>query len=90
MAYVDRNLSQAKTIKPKQGKHAMISNIGKTERLMRIFIGSLFIGWGIFFGARLGIVMFALGIGPLTTGLIGNCPLYTAFKYHYLRDYNNQ
>ena len=65
----------------------MIYNIGETERLARVFIGSLLIGWGIFFGSRLGITMFVIGIIPLTTGLIGNCPLYTIFKYYYLGNY---
>jgi hypothetical protein len=65
----------------------MIYNIGETERLARVFVGSLLIGWGIFFGSQLGITMFVIGIIPLTTGLVGNCPLYTIFKNYYLGNY---
>ena len=65
----------------------MIYNIGETERLARVFIGSLLIGWGIFFGSRLGITMFVIEITPLTTGLVGNCPLYTIFQNYYLGNY---
>lgn len=65
----------------------MICNIGEIERLARVFVGSLLIGWGIFFGNRIGIIMLAIGIIPLTTGLVGNCPLYTIFKNHYFGDY---
>jgi len=65
----------------------MLCNIGEIERLGRVFFGSLLIGWGIFFGSQIGIVMFVIGIIPLTTGLIGNCPLYTIFKNYYLGSY---
>ncbi len=67
----------------------MISNIGEKERLVRIFFGSLFIGWGMFFGNQLGNIMFALGIAPLVTGLTGNCLLYTIHKNNYLDRYKN-
>jgi len=65
----------------------MVCNIGEIERLARVFAGSLLIQWGIFFGSKIGLVMFVIGIIPLTTGLVGNCPLYTIFKNFYLGNY---
>ncbi len=68
----------------------MNCNIDKTERIARVFIGSLLIGWGIFFGSRMGAMMFIIGIIPLVTGFVGNCPFYTTFKNNFLEDYKKR
>ena len=49
-----------------------MKNIGAGERVVRIVIGLLVIGWGMFARNWWG----AVGILPLFTGLIGWCGLY--------------
>ena len=50
----------------------MKTNVGATDKTIRIVIGILLIFLGVF-GSRIWII---LGLFPLITGLIGYCPLY--------------
>ena len=47
-------------------------NVGSTERLLRIIIGVVIIGLGLYFQSWWGVV----GLIPLLTGLFHFCPLY--------------
>ena len=47
-------------------------NVGSTERLLRIIIGVVIIGLGLYFQSWWGVV----GLIPLLTGLFRFCPLY--------------
>ena len=67
----------------------MTYNIGKMERLTRVFVGSLLIGWGIFFAGKIGTIMCLGGLIPLLSGFVGNCPLYSIFKINPLEEYEN-
>ena len=47
-------------------------NVGSTERLLRIIVGVVVIGLGLYFQSWWGVV----GLIPLLTGLFRFCPLY--------------
>ena len=47
-------------------------NVGSTERLIRIIVGVVIIGLGLYFQSWWGVV----GLIPLLTGLFRFCPLY--------------
>ncbi|WP_296193053.1 MULTISPECIES: DUF2892 domain-containing protein [unclassified Psychrobacter] len=47
-------------------------NVGSTERLLRIIVGLVIIGLGLYFQSWWGVV----GLIPLLTGLFRFCPLY--------------
>ena len=56
----------------------MTSNVGETDRMLRILVGLLFIGLAFAFGGAwwiLGII----GIIPVFTGVSGWCPAYLPF-----------
>jgi hypothetical protein len=48
-------------------------NVGKIDRALRIVAGAALIAWAVMGGP----VWAWIGILPLVTGLIGNCPAYT-------------
>jgi hypothetical protein len=52
-------------------------NLGTLDRIFRVTMGIGLIVYGIFNLGTLGIVLAAVGIVPLATGLLGNCPLYS-------------
>lgn len=54
----------------------MTPNVGNTDRIVRIVLGVLIIGWGLYAQNWLG----AIGLVPLLTGLIRWCPLYAPLK----------
>ncbi len=54
----------------------MKSNVGETDRVIRILLGGIIIILGILYNTWWG----AIGAIPLITGLIKWCPLYTPFK----------
>jgi DUF2892 family protein len=58
----------------------MKCNIGKKERVFRIFVGSILLIAGIAVSGTAGIIMAGLGLIPLATGLAGNCPAYSIFN----------
>ena len=51
----------------------MKRNVGAVDKVLRIIAGIVIIGLGLYFRNWLGII----GIIPLATALLGNCPLYT-------------
>jgi hypothetical protein len=53
----------------------MKSNVGKTDKIVRVFLGFTIIGIGLSMQNWLGLI----GIIPLATALIGWCPLYAPF-----------
>lgn len=55
----------------------MKSNVGKTDRIIRLLLGLLIIAAGIYFGTWLG----AIGVILLITAAIGWCPLYAPFGF---------
>ena len=59
----------------------MTCNVGGIERPIRILLGMLMLGMGIF--ANLSLIGTAIGLTfgsiALVTGLIGYCPLWTLF-----------
>ncbi|RMH85658.1 MAG: DUF2892 domain-containing protein [Calditrichaeota bacterium] len=54
----------------------MKCNVGKADRAIRVIIGLVLIGAGVYFQSWWG----AIGVVPLFTALIGWCPLYAPFK----------
>ena len=50
----------------------MKTNIGSTERLLRVMAGIVIIALGMYYGSWWGVV----GLIPLLTGLFRYCPLY--------------
>ena len=66
----------------------MTCNIGSTDRIARISVGSALIGLGIFVAGTAGIIMSIVGLVPLITGLVGNCPAYSIFKINTCRTKN--
>ncbi len=56
----------------------MITNMGDTERMLRILIGLLFIGLAFALGG--GWWYGLLGVIPVLTGVAGSCPVYMPFK----------
>ncbi|MCB1868546.1 MAG: DUF2892 domain-containing protein [Gammaproteobacteria bacterium] len=53
----------------------MKHNVGGIDRALRIIVGLVIIGWGIYAQSWWG----AIGLVPLLTGLIGWCPAYLPF-----------
>ncbi|QPJ60745.1 MAG: DUF2892 domain-containing protein [Candidatus Nitronauta litoralis] len=58
----------------------MKQNIGQTDRILRVTAGVLMIGGGVFMGGTIGTALTVIGLVPLATGLVGNCPLYGVCK----------
>ena len=50
----------------------MKKNIGKTDKIVRIVVGLVIGGLGIYFKSWLGLI----GLIPILTALSGFCPLY--------------
>jgi hypothetical protein len=50
----------------------MKQNIGGIDRIVRIVVGAVILGAGLYFQNWLGL----LGLIPLGTALMGFCPLY--------------
>ena len=55
-------------------------NEGGLDRAFRIVAGLLLILAGYVSGGTWGIVLYAIALVPLLTGVIGWCPLYSVFK----------
>lgn len=53
----------------------MYLNVGKTDKLIRIFIGVAIIAVGLYFRSWFGLI----GIIPIATALLGRCLLYYPF-----------
>ena len=54
----------------------MEKNVGKADRIIRIIVGLIIIGIGIYYKSWWG----AIGIIPIITGGLGWCPAYLPFK----------
>jgi len=52
-----------------------MKNMSNSERVIRIVLGVVIIGWGVFEKSWWG----AIGLLPLITGLIGFCGMYKLF-----------
>jgi hypothetical protein len=55
-------------------------NLGTLDRTFRVALGIAFITFGVYNMGALGIVLAVVGLVPLATGLLGNCPLYSVCK----------
>ncbi|MCU7802362.1 MAG: DUF2892 domain-containing protein [Candidatus Thiodiazotropha sp. (ex Lucinoma annulata)] len=53
----------------------MKHNVGGIDRTLRIIVGLVVIGWGVYAQNWWG----AIGLIPLLTGVIGWCPAYLPF-----------
>jgi len=56
----------------------MVTNVGDTERMLRILVGLLFIGLAFAHGGMWWLGL--LGVIPVFTGLMGWCPGYLTFR----------
>ena len=54
----------------------MSSNVGTVDRLLRIVVGLALIAFALFSAAPYAVWGW-IGVVPLVTGLIGNCPVYS-------------
>jgi hypothetical protein len=60
----------------------MQHNVGTTDKIIRVAIGMLIIGAGVYFKSWWGL----LGLIPLLTASISFCPLYSLFKMRTNKD----
>ncbi len=58
----------------------MKHNIGNKDRVLRVVVGCALIAGGIVVAGTAGMIMAGIGLIPLGTGLVGNCPAYSIFK----------
>lgn len=58
----------------------MKKNVGKTERMIRIFAGLAVLSLLFFADGNLKYLGF-IGLIPLVTGALGYCPLYSIFNF---------
>jgi len=62
----------------------MKKNVGTVDRVIRIILGIILIGLGIYFQSSWGlvamIVLVVLGVIALITGITGYCGLYKIFR----------
>jgi len=57
----------------------MTRNAGTVDRIIRVVLGLVLLSL-VFFGPQ--TPWGWIGLVPLVTGLIGNCPLYTLFGFN--------
>jgi predicted transporter len=62
----------------------MQKNVGTIDPVIRVILGIILIGLGIYFQSSWGVVamtvLIILGMAVLITGIIGFCILYKLFK----------
>ena len=62
----------------------MKKNVGVVDRIIRIILGVVLIGLGLYFQGSWGlaamIVLVVVGLIVLITGIIGYCGIYSMFK----------
>jgi len=62
----------------------MQKNEGTADRVIRVILGIILIGLGVYFQSSWGmvamIVLIVLGLAALITGITGFCGLYKLFK----------
>jgi hypothetical protein len=54
----------------------MNSNVGTTDRIIRVVVGILILGLAFFLEGNMRWLAL-VGLVPLVTGLIGTCPVYS-------------
>ena len=57
-------------------------NLGTLDRTLRVTLGVALITYGIFSMGTMGYILAVIGALPLVTGLVGNCPVYSIFKFN--------
>ncbi len=59
----------------------MKSNVGKTDRMIRLLLAAAFLGlyFGLYSGEKWGIALPILAAVMVLTSFISFCPLYTIF-----------
>lgn len=55
----------------------MMPNVGSIDRVVRIVLGLVLIGWGLYAQAWWG----AIGVVPLATAALSWCPVYLPFGF---------
>ena len=55
----------------------MKSNVGQTDKVIRVFAGIIVLALGLVLGSWWGLI----GLVLLATGLSARCPLYTLFGF---------
>jgi uncharacterized membrane protein HdeD (DUF308 family) len=67
----------------------MKKNEGTVDRVLRIVLGVILIGLGIYFQSSWGlvamIILIVLGLIALITGIVGYCGLYSVCKINTLK-----
>jgi uncharacterized membrane protein HdeD (DUF308 family) len=67
----------------------MKKNVGMVDRIIRIILGIILIGLGLYFqgswGLTVMIVLIVVGLIALITGIIGYCGIYSIFKISTLK-----
>lgn len=53
----------------------MKTNVGSTDKIIRIILGAAIIAAGLFYGSWLGVI----GVIPILTAFMNFCPLYSIF-----------
>ncbi len=66
----------------RKGDGMLKCNVGKIERVIRVFAGLIILGLGLFFGSWWGLVGFI----PILTAVIAWCPLYALIGFSTCRD----
>ncbi len=63
-------------------------NLGKLDRTARVIFGIILIACGVYMSSNWGLVVGLIGLIPLLTGMVGNCPLYSICKINSCRIHN--
>ena len=56
----------------------MKSNQGLLDRMLRMYLGMVIVGTGIFYNS----IWAVLGIPVFVSGIVGLCPLYSLFGFN--------
>jgi len=64
----------------------MKKNVGAIDRLIRLILGVIIVGWGIYAQNWWGLI----GIIPLATGFLNFCPIYFPFKLSTIKRGDNK
>lgn len=57
----------------------MMSNVGTIDRAIRIAVGLIIIGGGVYYGL---LLVAAIGLIPLITAFLSWCPMYLPFGFN--------
>jgi Protein of unknown function (DUF2892) len=56
----------------------MTTNVGSIDRILRVVLGLALLAFAFFSGHQYAWIGY-IGVVPLATALIGNCPIYSIF-----------